>query len=246
MSDILNFTVADMTACGKLFREFETKSKSMEEVAASLVNTLYNDFINKSTNEKNFVLVRFFKTHSYGKLPPELQDFLIKTFGDKPGFEDKPTHDTKCLTLLATRGDKPEWNDRRKSGTHQAIPLYSEILVSKLPMVSGLIDQFGLSVSEVIKPDRSIQVGEGDKTYNVFYVPRAKDSKFIPAQEDFVIPSGVESVLGFGGLHPNGDMFGIIIFSRVPIPENVAVMFKTISLSVKTAIISFEDRVFSS
>ncbi len=245
MFDISSFTVADMTACGKLIRDLESKSNSMEDVASSLVQALYNNFTNQKTNEKNFVLVRFFKTHSYGSLPSELQDFLIKTFADKPGFEHQPDSETKCLTLLGTCGSKPKWNDRRKSVTHQAIPLYSEILVKKLPMVSGLIDQFGLSISDVIKPDRSIQIEKEDKGFNVFYVPDAKESKFIPMQKEFVVPFGIESVLGFGGRQPNGDVFAIIIFSKTHIPEAAAMMFKTISLSVKAAILMFDNQVFS-
>ena len=245
MFDVMDFSVSDMAACGKFFRDLEGKNDSMETVAIALTQTIYNQFINKQTDERNFSLVRFFKTHSYGKLPTELQDFLVNTFADKPGFEYQPESETKCLTLLGTCGDKPEWKDRRSSATHQAIPLYSEILVKKLPMVSGLIDQFGLSISEVIKPDRSIQIDQSKKDYNVFYVSHAKGSTFIPMQEEFVVPMGIESVLGFGGLLPDGDMFAIIIFSKDPIPETAAMMFKTISLSVKTAILPFDENVFA-
>ena len=52
------------------------------------------------------------------------------------------------------------------------------------------------------------------KTYNVFHVPEAFDNPLIPAQEDFVLPYRIKSVLGFGGLLPSGDIFAVILFLK--------------------------------
>ena len=38
------------------------------------------------------------------------------------------------------------------------------------------------------------------KTYDTFYVPESVGSPYIPTQDDFVIPNGIKSVLGFGGV----------------------------------------------
>jgi len=82
-------------------------------------------------------------------------------------------------------------------------------------------------------------------TYNVFYLPEAAGNKYVPAQEDFVIPFGVSSVLGFGGILPSGNLFVIIMFSRVPISPRTAEMFRTLALSVKIAVLPVADKPFT-
>jgi len=71
----------------------------------------------------------------------------------------------------------------------------------------------------------------------VFHVPVARGSAYIPAQEEFVIPCGVSSVLGFGGLLPSGNLFATIMFSKVPISEEVALLFRPLTLSAKIALL---------
>jgi hypothetical protein len=178
--------------------------------------------------------VRFYKTHPYGELPPELQAFARATLG-----EQTPSPTMKCLTLLATAGEKFEWTSRTLSVGHQAIPLPSENVVSQLPMISQLIIQFGLEVSALIQPDPALLVDLEQRTYNVFHVPDAVGSPHIPAQQGFVIPFGIQSALGFGGMLPTGDLFAVILFSKVHVPRATAEMFKTLALSVKVAVVPF-------
>ncbi len=78
--------------------------------------------------------------------------------------------------------------------------------------------------------------------YNVFYVPQAVGSPLVPHQDDFVIPCSIQSVLGFGGLLPSGNLFAIVLFSKVPLPRETANLFKTLALSVKLAILPFDGR----
>jgi hypothetical protein len=85
-----------------------------------------------------------------------------------------------------------------------------------------------------------------EHTFNVFHVPNAVGSPYIPAQKEFVIPYGVQSVLGFGGLLAPGELFATILFSRTPIPRDVADLFKSLALNVKVAMLPFAGaRVFS-
>ena len=77
--------------------------------------------------------------------------------------------------------------------------------------------------------------------FNVFHVPRARGSPFVPAQTDFVMRYGIESVLGFGGMLPKGDLFCVILFSKVLIPRETAELFKTLALSVKISLLPFAD-----
>ena len=59
------------------------------------------------------------------------------------------------------------------------------------------------------------------KTYNTFYVPESVGSPYIPTQDDFVIPNGIKSVLGFGGVLSSGEPFVVIMFSKPGIPADV-------------------------
>ena len=78
------------------------------------------------------------------------------------------------------------------------------------------------------------------RTYNVFFVPEAQGHPSIPAQ-DFVARYGVKSALGFGGILPSGNLFAVIMFTRVAIPLSTAQMFRTLALNVKLNILPFAN-----
>ena len=238
--DLTNFTIRDMTECGKVLRTIGKGAKSMEEAASRIVHHLYENLVDGQSGNRACALVRFFKTHTYEKLDPELQSYSRNMLGNNPVLPEM-----KCLTLLATVGENPEWNSRRTSKGHKAIPLPSEQTVHQIPMIRNLIAQLGLSIGMVIKPDPKLLLDTEQKTYNVFYVPDALGSPYIPAQQEFVVPCGIKSVLGFGGVFPSGDIFAIIMFVRVPITEEVADLFKTLALNIKIAVLPFENMVFA-
>ncbi|WP_445315846.1 PP2C family protein-serine/threonine phosphatase [Microcoleus vaginatus] len=207
----------------------------MEEASNRIVRYVYENFCTKPTGEKSCALVRLFKTHPYEDLEVELAEYARSMLGDYP-----PLPAMKCMTALATVGEKTEWNSRHTSVGHKAIPLASESVVDQLPMISQLIRQLGLDIKTVINPDPNLLVEIEQRKYNVFYVPEAIGSPYIPAQDSFVIPFGIKSVLGFGGLLPSGNMFAIIMFLKVQIPISTVQMFSTLALNVKTALLPFD------
>ncbi len=69
----------------------------------------------------------------------------------------------------------------------------------------------------------------------------AAGSPFVPAQRDFVVPFGIRSVLGFGGMLPDGNLIATTMFPKVRLPREKADMFKTLSLSAKLAVLPFMD-----
>ncbi|MBI2471294.1 MAG: hypothetical protein HYV59_08650 [Planctomycetes bacterium] len=229
-----------MTECGKILRTIGKGARSMEEAANRIVHYLYDNLIDGQSGNRACALVRFFKTHTYEKLDSELRSFSMNMLGNNNVLSD-----IKCLTLLATVGENPEWSSRKTSKGHKAIPLPSEQTVHQIPMIRNLIAQLGLSIGMVIKPDPKLLLDMEQKTYNVFYVPDALGSPYIPAQKEFVIPYGIKSVLGFGGMLPTGDIFAIIMFLKVSITKEAADLFKTISLNVKVSILPFENAVFT-
>jgi hypothetical protein len=229
-------TLKDMTQCGAALRALGTGAQSMEAAASRTVRFLYEGLVGGETGERACVLVRCFKTHPLGELDPALQQVAGDALGTEP-----PSPAMQCLTLLGTAGDLPEWNSRRASAGHQVIPLPSALGVARIPMIAQLIKQLGLEVSSVLKPAPQFVVDLQQKSFNVFYVPAAQGSPYIPAQENFVVPFGVQSVLGFGGVLPRGDLFTVIMFARIPLPPETAEMFKPLALSVKLAILPFAN-----
>ncbi len=239
MYDLKTFGLKEMTECGVALRNIGPEAKSMEDAAYKVVRYFYDNLADQETGKPACVLARLFKTHSYGLLGKELQDFA-----DKISTSESKSPDMKCLTLLATAGELPEWNSRGKSNGHKAIPLTSEKFVRAVPMISNLVSQLGLEINHVIKPNPGILLDIAQKKYNVFYVPEALGSAVIPSQENFVIPYGVKSVIGFGGVFPSGNLFATILFTRVFFEQRVADLFKTLALNIKLALLPFEDKVF--
>ena len=241
MYDIRHFTLTDMVECSGALRRRGADATSMEEVSDRIVHYLYDHLVDKKTGERALALVRLFKTHPYGELDEELQAFAR-------GMLDTPVESPamKCLALLGSAGAKPEWHSRQGSTGHKAIPLPSERFVDKFPMLRELVQQLGLSVNTVLEPDPAVLVDLVQTTYNVFFVPEAVGSQYVPAQQEFVIPFGVQSVLGFGGMLPSGNLFAIIMFVRASLLPETAELFRTLALSAKIALLPFDGKAIFS
>jgi hypothetical protein len=235
--DLASLTLSAMTQLGANLRRISAGASSVEEVAQRVVRLLYDELLDPATGAKACVLARFYFTTKYSSLDEDLRAFGSRLM---EGNELQP--DTRCLTLLATAGEKPEWNSRKESEGHKTIPLPSEQAFQALPMVSQLITQLGIDVGTVLKPDLSLVLEMEQKTYNVFHVQKAAGSPFIPAQENFVIPYKVRSVLGFGGLLPSGDIYVVLLFTRVTISRDTADMFRNATMNLKVALLAFLDR----
>jgi len=228
------FGVREMMECrGKVRDLFAYDPPTLEDAADRAVEFLRNEFVDER-GAPACALVRFFKTHLYRDLPADLRAVVLAA-----APEAATDADLRCLTLLATRGDEPDWNSRSTSRGHRAIPLVSVEMVQQAPMIAQLITQLGVPIANVVRPSRALLLDQEQTAHNVFYVPRALGSPHIVAQEDFVVRHGIESVLGFGGLLASGDLFATIMFSRVAISPEVADQFRVIGLNLKIAILPF-------
>src|SRR5205823_5606789 len=103
---------------------------------------LYDVMSNNETAEHCCALVRLFVTQPFRELDEERGAFAHTT-----ATGSELTGDTPCLVLLASNGKEPDWNDRRASRGHQAIPLVSEEAIRQSPMISQLLSQFGVEIS---------------------------------------------------------------------------------------------------
>ena len=232
MYDLTRFGFSNMMDCRARLRAiFDENPATIAEAADRVVRFFYQEFLD-SHGQTACALVRLFKTHPYDRLDERRKQFVRAMAPDADRMQS-----LRCLVLVATAGDKEEWNSPDRSRGHMAIPLTSEKMVEEAPMISQLIKQLGVKVSTVLRPDPGLLLDIRDTSHNVFYVEKALGSPSIVAQDDFVIPYGIESAIGFGGMVASGDLFAAILFSKVHIPPQTADLFKVIGLNMKLALL---------
>jgi hypothetical protein len=242
MHNLGNLSVADLAALSRAILRAGQEANSMEACAQSVVRYLYDNLVTDS-GEPACALVRFFKTHSLGDLTPDLRSAALSAL--PAGLEPNPG--MKCLTLLATAGIEEDWNSRATSRGHRTIPLPSAKMVEQFPMISQLIRQLGFQLSEIVTADQESALQLQQRGSNVFYVPSALGSPHIPAQKDFVLPYGVQSVIGLGDILPSGNLFVIVLFTRTHVSRERAEMLNILSVGVKAAVLKYDyGTVFAS
>lgn len=237
MYHLTRFSLKEMAECGAVLRRLGDGARSLEEAADRIVRHLHEQLCDSEMEEKACVLVRLFKTHPFGELDQELQRYAKEMLGARPAVPSMP-----CFTLIATAGLLPEWNDRHQSKRFKAIPIADRQFGAQFPMFSQLMTQFGVDLGTILEPHTELLLDRHETSYNVFHVPDALGSPYVPGQAPFVKPYGVRSVLGFGGLLPTGSLFAVILFSKVRIPRDTAELFRTLALSVKIALLPFDGQ----
>ena len=235
--DLRSFDLREMLGCGLALRKATQGGRTMEQTAQRVARFFHDGLRDgaRVDGARQSVLVRVYRTIRHDALEPDQRGFAERLL-----HQARPGPDMRCLCLLATTGERDEWNDRRRSRGHQAIPLPSPEMVEQAPMIAGLARQFGLELSALVRPSQEL-ADLGGKTYGVFHVEEALGSPLIPAQHDFVVPHAVESVLGFGGGLRSGDIFAVILFTRVPVSRDTADRFRSLALDVKTAFFDFDE-----
>ena len=235
MYRLASFSISDMTECASELRKLGAGASSAQDVAQRIASYLYRQFGNDQTGRQDCALVRCFLTRAYRDLDPKSQDCARRALACGPG-----SLDMTCLTLFGTAGERPEWNDRNRSRRYRSIPLADKQVLSQFPMVSQLLQQLGVDLTLRIQPKPDLLVEQTEHTLDIFHVAEAKGSPFLPAQKEFVIPFGIESVLGFGGVFPSKGLFTVILFSKQKISRETAELFKPLASSVTSALLPFD------
>jgi hypothetical protein len=227
----------DITKASAYVRSVAKRSQSLEDLAISTTGYLFDSLTTEPGSLRACALVRFFRTVDFQFLEPRLQKIVTDSSGPK-----KPTD--KCLTLLGTAGLEENWNRRQDSAGHQVIPLISQAMVEESPMIARLITQLGIEISTLFEASKSQKmqfIDPKDRDYNIFYVPDAQTSPFIPAKDDFVVPHAIRSVIGYGSLLPNGDLYAVIMFFRILLPDGIPKQFIALALSTTIAVLSIAN-----
>jgi two-component system, NtrC family, sensor kinase len=100
-----------------------------------------------------------------------------------------------------------------------------------------MYDLTTFNVTNMVECGMTLRTFGPSSQSNVSHVPTALGSVYIPVQEDFVIPYGIESALGFGGMLPSGNLFATIMFPKILISHDIADLFQPLALNVKIAVL---------
>lgn len=211
---------------------------SLEEAAGAIVRALYESLWDPVTDSSELALVRFYRTIGFRELDRELQAVATAALGG----DRRPHGDLKCLTLMASAGIEEAWNSRHTSRSHRAIPLASKEAVARLPMVSRLIGDLGVSVDALLAGVESAT--EPDPGRSILHIAEAEGSPAVPDQDSFVRPYGVRSVVAVGGILRSGDFWTVVIFTRVPVEEEQARLLRLLASDIKIAVLPVLGRRF--
>lgn len=229
--DLRRLGLTDTLRCGAELRRIGNAAHSIEEGAQAMVEFLYRELVDGRTGDRACALVRCYKTHRYAELPDDLKKMAAKGLGRR-----KIPDEMRCMVLVGSAGDRPEWMDRHQSEAHQVIPLAAATISEREPMIAQMVAHFGLDLdgaaSEAGDP---VQPPEGAAS-NVFCIPRAKGSPLLADQEDFVLPERIESVVAFGGVLRSGELLATILFARVAISDEAASRFRTVALDMRAGL----------
>ena len=145
---------------------------------------------------------------------------------------------TDVLTLFATAGTQPAWNERHRSEAHLAIPLVSRAHVENIPMVSRLLSDLRYRHPGDPAPAPFVMRAFANAN-GLFYLPDAataldeRGRKVIPAA-DFVREHSIRSVFGFGGSYVIQPTFiSTIVFTQESITKETAMHFLQLSSALK-------------
>ncbi|QFZ24659.1 protein serine phosphatase [Saccharothrix syringae] len=183
--------------------------------AEAVVRLLRENFVDER-GEQVLRLVRLFATRRFADLAEDARRDVLEALPGPPG------DDLRCLTLEATAGDDP-------APGHRVVPLPSADAVPVAPMISTLVAELGVRPEDVVAGG----VDGGQGRFGVFHVPAAAGG-----DRAFLAEKGIASVLGFGGVLPNGDLFCVVLSSRVPIPAEAAELFRAVAVSVRAGLLA--------
>ena len=206
-----------------LLNNLRDSMQTFEQVSRACSRAIYDEF-RASDGEPLFALVRVFRSTLYENLPPELQTMA------------HPDEADRWLTLMGTMGVEPAWRDRRQSQNHQVVPV-NETLT---PMFTVAFEQLGIPVlaDASQKPDAHNVMS----MVRYFHTLHAPGSPLVPAQDDFVEPYGIESVVGVGGRFLSGATYVALGFSIEPIDEEGAQKFGELAPHLSTLLAIYDGQ----
>ena len=241
-----SLSLKDLVSLQDKIAEQVADHTTLEAAAQQYMSILYE------TLSESLVLARLFATIPFEELPETNKGFVLD-LARSAGISELIGDRTMVLSLLGSRGSKPEWNDRRNSKGHVGIPLASSNFIDRIPMMSRLLKELGAGIDWIDSQDTDLVAKTFENLSGVFFVKDAgkevdiQGRKIIAAQ-DFVEQEDVKTVFGIGGCYMGSStFFTTILFSRDSMEKELASRFMLQANKFKTATLDLvnEGRIFS-
>lgn len=206
-----------------LFTGNRDRFASFEEAAQFVVEDLYKN-VQQEDGSPAFALVRIYRLTILRELPASLTPLV------------DPMRE-RWMTLMGTYGEESAWQDRNLSQGHKALNLGAD----QSPMVSAALVQLGLD-GGIDMPEFEIDLPMPEATFmtRYFHVEHAPGSPYIPAQEPFVKPYGIQSVIGLGNTFASESMFVLLAFSKVHLTTSQAAALSQMAPFIGTLLAGYD------
>ncbi len=205
-----------------LLYDYLDQFPNFEKVSQRISEEIYHQFRQES-QKSLFALVRVFRICRYMELTPDLQAMVDP--------EQK-----FWMALMGTMGDEPQWRSRHTSAGHKVVSAGHE----RTPMLKSAFEQLGLKPGEITETNRAFF--EGSTLSPFFHVEHAPGSPHVPAQEEFVIPYQIQSVVGIGCAFISKASYLMIAFSKAPLDRKMAQTFAELSPYISTLLAAYDGR----
>lgn len=214
---------AEITELGRtLLYDYLNFYDNFEQVSQRIAEEVYHQF-KQDNNQPLFALVRVFRICRYEELIPELQAIA------------RP--DQKFwMALMGTMGQESQWCSRHTSRGHQVVSAGHE----RTPMLKAAFEQLGLKPGEITETNRAFFEGSTLSPY--FFVEHAQGSPHVPAQEAFVIPYQIQSIVGIGCAFISKASYLMIAFSKGKLDRKMAQTFAELSPYISTLLAAYDGK----
>lgn len=244
MATIAQLSLGELRALQTALQQRVEGSPHLERAAQAVASVLYERFA------ATLPLVRVFATTHLRELPAPDREFVAH-LADSRGVRDALREETLVLSLLGTRGARPEWNERRRSRGHLGFPFANAAFVDAVPMMASLMQEMGVRLEGADAAGPSM-VHKAVGLAGLFHVAQAattldaRGRRIIGAQ-DFVAAAGIQTVFAIGGVYFDGTFVTAMFFSTETIPRAQAQRFVPLInvLKAATTTIVGERRIFA-
>jgi hypothetical protein len=183
----------------------ETQYPSFEAVSQSVVKKIYDEF-QQADGSPAFALVRVYRLTQLKELPEEITSLV-------------DVNRERWMCLMGTYGKEEAWQSRHTSQGHKALNIGAD----QSPMLSAALYQLGLDVGiEYPKPALELSMDNATFMTRYFHVEKASGSPFIPAQDPFVKPYSIQSVIGIGNGFVSKSCYVLLAFAQAHISDQQA------------------------
>src|SRR5574340_27014 len=224
---LTTLSLVDVARCVARVRELSSRASSIESFAQHLMQLFQETFRAPTGGHPEMVLSRCFVAQPFSEVAADVKSWLQldqgRTTVQSSGL---------CLSLMGSAGVVDGWNDPSRSSRYRAIPVEADRFATRFPMFAEIFRQIGISIDKP-RLGEGMNIASAGTGCNVFSVPVALGSPYVPAQNDFVKPFGVRSVVGFGGWYGQGRYFLVVLFTRVSIPQPSVELLRLLALSVR-------------